>query len=169
MNNKFLQKAKGFTLLELMIVLVIVSILVAYGLPSYHDFSMRKTMTNETNNFIADLRYARSEAISRGGVVEVVTTTPKDYKDGWTVQYRISTSPDTYETLRLKTPINSVGTYAMPITTTSGAVVDVVRFNSEGSITSEVITITVENTPKYSGYITINMFPSGLVISSRGL
>ena len=168
MKNHNLQKANGFTLIELLIVLVIVVILMAYGIPSYREFSMRQTMTNEANNFLSDLRYARSEAISRGGIVEVVALSSPSWTGGWRIQYRTSTSPLSYETLRRKEAIVSVGNFQMD-SVAIGAVTDRVRFNSEGNITTPIVSVIIQNTPTYPNYITITMLASGMVSSNRGL
>jgi type IV fimbrial biogenesis protein FimT len=59
----------GFTLLELMVVLAIAAILTAVALPSFSRLIQANTVSNNVSILLADLRYARSEAISRGGSV----------------------------------------------------------------------------------------------------
>ncbi|WP_103918988.1 pilus assembly FimT family protein [Candidatus Venteria ishoeyi] len=54
----------GFSLLELMVVLAIVSILVTTGLPQLSDFVKNSRLTTQTNNFVATLNMARTEAIT---------------------------------------------------------------------------------------------------------
>ena len=50
-----MQHAKGFTLLELMITVVIISILAGIALPAYSDYVLRGKFTEATGN-LADLR-----------------------------------------------------------------------------------------------------------------
>jgi type IV pilus assembly protein PilE len=50
-----MQHAKGFTLLELMITVVIVAILAGIALPSYNDYVLRAKFAEATGN-LADLR-----------------------------------------------------------------------------------------------------------------
>ena len=59
----------GFTLLELMIVLAIVAILVTLAAPSLARMLQSNTRSSALNTFLADMGYARSEAIRRGGGV----------------------------------------------------------------------------------------------------
>ncbi|HXH02244.1 MAG TPA: GspH/FimT family pseudopilin [Candidatus Competibacteraceae bacterium] len=61
----------GFTLIELMIVIVISAIILAWGVPSFETFIKNNRVTAETNRFLADIQLARSEAIKRGVPVNI--------------------------------------------------------------------------------------------------
>lgn len=65
LNGKF----SGFTLLEQMVVLAIVAILTTLAAPSLTRLILSSTMSSNVNTFLADMRYARSESIRRGGGV----------------------------------------------------------------------------------------------------
>lgn len=74
LNGKF----SGFTLLELMVVLAIVAILTTLAAPSFTRLIQSSTMSINVNTFLADMRYARSESIRRGGgVVMCRSDTPE--------------------------------------------------------------------------------------------
>jgi type IV fimbrial biogenesis protein FimT len=62
-------RARGFTLIEIMVVVAIVAILAAIAAPSFKSQIQSSNMTSAVNNFLADMRFARSEAIRRGGSV----------------------------------------------------------------------------------------------------
>jgi type IV fimbrial biogenesis protein FimT len=64
-----MQKLRGFTLIEVLVTLAIMSILVMIATPSFKSMIQSNTMSSNVNSFLADVRYARSEAIKRGGNV----------------------------------------------------------------------------------------------------
>ena len=76
------QWAYGFSVIELMTVVVIMVVLGALALPSYRAFITDSRMTAEVNEFISALNFARSEAVKRNTRVTVCkssnsqTTTP---------------------------------------------------------------------------------------------
>lgn len=55
----------GFTLIELMIVVSLISVLVSVGVPSFKDLMERNQLTSSINQFVSSLSLARSEAIKR--------------------------------------------------------------------------------------------------------
>lgn len=64
-----MNKSHGFTLIEAMVVVGIVAILTALAAPSFKNLIQSNAISGNVNSFLADMRYARSEAIRRGGVV----------------------------------------------------------------------------------------------------
>jgi len=81
--RKLHNKVTGFTLIEMIITLVIGSLLLAWGVPSYRDFKMRKMVTDNANQIVFSLTQARAEAIRYG--VNVVVSPNGTWQDGWTV------------------------------------------------------------------------------------
>ncbi len=56
-------------MIELMVVIAIVAILTTLAAPSFKQLIQSNSMSSTVNAFLADLRFARSEAIRRGGSV----------------------------------------------------------------------------------------------------
>lgn len=90
--------ARGFTLVELMITVLIAAILLAVGVPAMQDLIRNGRVTTAANEFLTDLNLARSEAIKRGVQVVVCRTNAPDafppvcgagtantWSDGWVV------------------------------------------------------------------------------------
>lgn len=66
--------SKGFTLIELMIVLALVAILAFVALPGSRMIIESNRQTSLTNSMLGLLNYARSEALRRSESVEITPT-----------------------------------------------------------------------------------------------
>lgn len=83
----------GFTLLELMVALAVASVLVVVAVPSFRDLLRRNQVSSANNALLADLGYARSEAITRGSIVSICPSSDgttcsvgtQAYESGWLV------------------------------------------------------------------------------------
>jgi type IV fimbrial biogenesis protein FimT len=62
---------KGFTIIELLVVLTVAIIFVALSVPSFFSIRQNNNAVLLTNNFAGTLNYARAEAIKRGELVSV--------------------------------------------------------------------------------------------------
>lgn len=75
---------RGFTLIELMVAVAIVSIGLAVALPSFRGFSVRQQVVQAGNELVADLALARNEALRRGVRVELQANAG-GWNTGWNV------------------------------------------------------------------------------------
>jgi type IV fimbrial biogenesis protein FimT len=85
-----MKKNSGFTLLEMIIALALVSIVVAFAIPSMRTFTQNDRLTTNINTLIGHLAYARSEAVKRSVQVSVcasndASTCSGGWDDGWIV------------------------------------------------------------------------------------
>ena len=55
----------GFTLIELMVTIALLSILLTLGVPSFHSLIRNMSLTTQANQFVASVQLARSEAVRR--------------------------------------------------------------------------------------------------------
>ena len=75
--------ARGFTLIELMVTLVLVSVMLVLAAPSFITFQRNSELTTTANSFLATLSAARAEAMKRQLRTFVIPVTPGDWSSGW--------------------------------------------------------------------------------------
>ena len=63
---------RGFTIIELMVVIVIAGVLLAFALPSFNDMLARRRLGGQANELVTDLSYAKSEAVQRNRNVVLI-------------------------------------------------------------------------------------------------
>jgi type IV fimbrial biogenesis protein FimT len=102
-NKLTMDRNSGFTLVELLVTLVVVSILLAVGAPAFQDFIKNNRVTGQTNDLVSAIQLARSEALKRGTNMVVcastdqATCTGKDtWARGWIVfsDLNLNNAPD---------------------------------------------------------------------------
>ena len=87
-------KAQGFSLIEAMVTIAVMAILAMIAIPNFRDLMRRNQVTSASNTLLADLSYARTEAVSRGLFVSfcpanadgtACNTSGTTYDTGWIV------------------------------------------------------------------------------------
>jgi type IV fimbrial biogenesis protein FimT len=79
---------RGVTLIEVMIVLGIAAIILAFAVPNLREFVARNRLDGAAQDVMATLQFARSEATRRGAQVTLLlngTAGSKDWGSGWSM------------------------------------------------------------------------------------
>lgn len=77
---------RGFTLIELMVVVTLAALLLGIGVPSFKGFIASQRVKTAASEFSMAAVHARSEAIKRNGEVGVMAA-PGGWKDGWSIKF----------------------------------------------------------------------------------
>lgn len=81
------QRTSGFTLIEMAITMVILVILLSLAAPSFQEFIANQRSQGAAGDLLASLMYARSEAIKRGGVIDLEPVSGgTNWSSGWAVK-----------------------------------------------------------------------------------
>jgi len=89
------QASRGFTIIELMIVVTLTAVLLAIAVPNFRDAIKKNQVTSNANGLVAALQRARSEAITRREEITVCAgdtsvaapaCSGSDWHKGWLVR-----------------------------------------------------------------------------------
>jgi len=124
-----MKTSRGFTMVELIVAIAVVAILTTLAAPSFIKLIQSNSMSSVVNTFLADMRYARSEAIRRGGNVVLCRSSNAEttatcgtgstvgWESGWIIFHdlngsgtRTASGSGKEPLLRVQGPITSVNT-----------------------------------------------------------
>ncbi|WP_345195466.1 GspH/FimT family pseudopilin [Kistimonas scapharcae] len=80
-------KSRGFSLVELMITLAVLSILLGIAAPSFNDFLLSEQVSSTGMELAGTVQYARSEAVKRNAaiIIRPLGNLPGNWRTGWEV------------------------------------------------------------------------------------
>jgi type IV fimbrial biogenesis protein FimT len=79
-----IQRTRGFTLPELLIVITVLAVLLAAGMPSFGEFMRNQRVKTASFDLYSTLVHARSEAITRNATVTIAPVSSA-WTNGWTM------------------------------------------------------------------------------------
>lgn len=141
-----LRGLRGFSLIELMVALAILSVLLGFALPAFQSMSLSANLRSNANTLVASAQLARSEAIKRNAVVRLCVSSDGascgsgDWEQGWIVL-----APDN-TVLHAESALDD-GYVVTAIKEGTSTVVTTLRFPSSGvglKLNAETDTATVE-------------------------
>ncbi|MDH3900596.1 MAG: GspH/FimT family pseudopilin, partial [Gammaproteobacteria bacterium] len=66
-----MNRQNGVTLVELLLTIVVLTVLLATGVPSFMEFIKNNRLIGQTNDLVVAVQLARNEAIKRGTMTTV--------------------------------------------------------------------------------------------------
>jgi len=86
-------RENGFTLIEVLVTIVVVSILLAAGVPSFMDFIKNNRLSAQANSLVAAVQVTRNEAVKRGTGMVICAKDPdnvacsgdNNWTNGWII------------------------------------------------------------------------------------
>lgn len=109
-----MKKQNAFTLIEILVTIVVLSIVFAMALPSYRKLIADNRLSTYTNDFVAATAAARSEAVKRGRS----TTLSADgitWNDGWVIKDSDGNTLRVFPALYTNVSLDETGTAATSI------------------------------------------------------
>lgn len=129
------RRNNGFTLVELMVTIAVAAILLAIAVPSFQHAISSTNLGGASNDLLSSLKYARTEAVTRGSQVAVAASSSGQWSDGWSVVATATTTGGTDTVLRHHDALNrSYQITIVPQGTTE------VAFKPQGSVAGDKTT-----------------------------
>jgi len=155
-----MERQNGFTLVELLITIVVVSVLMATAIPSFMQFIENNRMTGQANSFVVSTQMARNEAVKRGSSTTLCAANAdmdgcsgnNDWSTGWIafsdlnrdgiINTVTATAADGITCLETEDCL--INTVSGPAGSTFTAINSNIRFLPTGRTANGPITLTLE-------------------------
>ena len=137
---------QGFTLIELMITLAVLAIIISLAAPSFVTMIQNNRVTGATNDLIASLQLARTEAIKNNGTALVQSSSGStDWGDGHRIGIDLNGDLDILDAKELLRNVDAPHS-SICITSASNAVSEIM-YNGNGGVTNaSTTTFTIDST-----------------------
>ena len=89
MSRDLILRQRGFTVVEILLVIVIMGVLLTIAAPSFVTFTSSQRVKTASFDLYAAMMFARSEAIKRRANV-TITPVSSDWKNGWRIHTTIA-------------------------------------------------------------------------------
>lgn len=161
----------GFSLMELLVTIAVLAVVLTVAVPSFRDFLLNSRITNQTNEFVLALAYAKSEAVKRNLAVivcsratDLTCVASTTWDDGWLVYADTDANgaPDPGEILQVRADLEGGNTLR------AGASQSV-TFNSSGfspGVNNDIFRLCDDRGTALARAIVVS--PQGRVISGIG-
>ncbi len=155
-------QVRGVTLIETVIVLAVIGILTAVGLPSLHSTLSGSRATTVANRLLTDLSRARSEAIMRREVSVICPSQDgqacsigADWSEGWLVFADANGDNRRSGAEPVLSVVGASDLGGMRVATTSGR--SLVRFRSDGRNGGSNLTLNLCDGEKLARQVIVNV------------
>ena len=129
----------GFTIIELMVVVLVAAILLAAAVPSFNTLLINNRSAAQSRTFFDALNYARAEAVKRATAVRVTSLNGASWQGGWLVWIDTNNNGG-YDgsplDLALQTFPKFSGTATLTGTDSAAAAITELIFNAQGGVAS---------------------------------
>jgi len=141
-SPRSLSRARGFTIIELMIVITILAIFIMLAAPSMGNLVRDQRIKTATGDVYATLAFARSEALKRNTNVAVIPTSG-DWAGGWHIE-----KTDDGTVLKNQDALEGIS-----VTQADGSNIGTVTYRGDGRLTAAVPDIVL----KWPGSTTVTV------------
>jgi len=150
-HGSFAPNARGFTLIELVIVVVMIAILSALAFPSMRSFIVRNRVRDAASDIFIVLNQARSEALKRNVTITLRPITAGSWLSGWHIIDPAGGDLEKHQPLQV---LNMTGPTSVSYQSTGRLAVAVPPFNISASSGSYTASARVAIDPSGRPYIT---------------